>query len=95
MFVSMSQGEKLKLIRESERLKLKELTDLIDVNYTTYHGYEVNKSTMSLESAIKLFGHPRFNKYQDWFMYDKTDPAKGQIAPALALYTQEETTSPR
>jgi DNA-binding XRE family transcriptional regulator len=93
--MSMSQGEKLRLIRFSEQLNKKELTDLIGINYTTYHGYETDKSRMTLDSAIKMFGHTRFQKYQDWFMYDKTDPAKGQVAPALALYTQEETTSPR
>ncbi|EMA7646773.1 TPA: helix-turn-helix transcriptional regulator [Yersinia enterocolitica] len=93
--MSMTQGEKLRLIRFSEQLNKKEVTDLIGVNYTTYHGYENDKSRMTLDSAIKLFGHPRFHKYQDWFMYDRADPAKGQIAPALALYTPDETTSPR
>ncbi|WP_447878414.1 helix-turn-helix transcriptional regulator [Serratia fonticola] len=93
--MSMSQGEKLRLIRFSEQLNKKELTDLIGINYTTYHGYETDKSRMTLDSAIKMFGHTRFQKYQDWFMYDKTDPAKGQVAPALALYTPDETTSPR
>lgn len=48
---------------------------------------------MTLEAAIKIFGHPRFNKYQDWFMYDRIDPARGQIAPALAHCGPSETTS--
>ncbi|EOI6866775.1 XRE family transcriptional regulator [Yersinia enterocolitica] len=89
--MSITQGSKLRLIRNSEQLTKRQLTDLIGIVYTTYHGYEMDKSKMTLESAVKLFGHPRFHKYQDWFMYDKTDPAKGQIAPALALYTPDET----
>ncbi|CAM3516903.1 transcriptional regulator [Rouxiella silvae] len=93
--MSRTQGEKLALIRDSERITKRQLTDLTGINYGTYHGYESDKSKMTLESAVKLFGHPRFNKYQDWFMYDRTDPARGQIAPALALYTQDETDSPR
>lgn len=93
--MSNKQGEKLKLIRDSERLKSKEVADIIGVNYGTYNGYELGKAKMSLDAAIKMFGHPRFHKYQDWFMYDRTDPAKGQIAPALAHYMQDETTSPR
>ncbi|MGV8924785.1 MAG: helix-turn-helix transcriptional regulator [Ewingella sp.] len=93
--MSNSQGEKLKLIRDSERLKSKEVADIIGVNYGTYNGYELGKAKMSLDAAIKMFGHPRFHKYQDWFMYDRTDPAKGQIAPALAHYMHDETTSPR
>lgn len=93
--MSISYGEKLKLIRNSEQLTKKELTDLIGLNYTTYHTYESGRANMSLDSMVKLFGHPRFQKYQDWFMYNKTDPAKGQIAPALALYTPDETSSSR
>lgn len=91
--MSTSQGEKLKLIRESERLSIRELTDLIGVNYTTYHGYENDKSKMTFESGVKLFKHPRFRKYQSWFMFDEVNPETGQIAPALAHYGQEETIS--
>ncbi|HHA1692236.1 TPA: XRE family transcriptional regulator [Enterobacter hormaechei subsp. xiangfangensis] len=87
--MSMTQGEKLALIRDSERLTKRQLTDLVEINYGTYHGYESDKSKMTLESAVKIFGHPRFNKYQDWFMYDRIDPSRGQIAPALAHYGQE------
>jgi len=91
--MSIPQHEKLQLIRDSERLKSKEVADLIGVNYGTYNGYELGKSKMSLEAAIKLFGHPRFHKYQDWFMYDRTDPSRGQIAPALAHSGREQTES--
>lgn len=42
--MSSEQSEKLKLIRESERLKTKELAELIGINYYTYHGYESGKS---------------------------------------------------
>lgn len=91
--MSMTQGEKLALIRDSERLTKRQLTDLVAINYGTYHGYESDKSRMTLESAVKIFGHPRFNKYQDWFMYDRTDPSRGQIAPALAHNGPEEIQS--
>jgi transcriptional regulator with XRE-family HTH domain len=93
--MSIEQSEKLKLIRDSERLKSKEVADLIGVNYGTYNGYELGKARMSLDAAIKMFGHSRFHKYQDWFLYDRTDPAKGQIAPALAHYMPDESTSSR
>lgn len=93
--MSIDQSGKLKLIRDSERLKSKEVADLIGVNYGTYNGYELGKARMSLDAAIKMFGHSRFHKYQDWFLYDRTDPAKGQIAPALAHYMPDESTSSR
>lgn len=91
--MSISQGDKLALIRDSERLTKQQLVDLVGINYTTYHGYERDKSRMTLDSAIKIFGHPRFHKYQDWFMYDRTDPSRGQIAPALAHNGPEQTQS--
>ncbi|EHN6577481.1 helix-turn-helix transcriptional regulator [Salmonella enterica] len=91
--MSIPQNEKLQIIRDSERLKSKEVADLIGVNYGTYNGYELGKSKMSLEAAIKLFGHPRFHKYQDWFMYDRIDPSRGQIAPALAHNGPDSTQS--
>ncbi|ECJ2265126.1 helix-turn-helix transcriptional regulator [Salmonella enterica subsp. salamae] len=89
----IEQSEKLKLIRDSERLRTKDIADMIGVNYVTYHGYESGKSKMSLENATKFFKHSRFRKYRDWFMFDETDPATGQIAPALAHFGQEQETS--
>jgi len=93
--LSMFDSEKLKLIRESERLNVKQTAEMVGINYVTYHGYESGKAKMSLESAMKFFKHSRFRKYRDWFMFDETDPATGQIAPVLARSTQDETTSPR
>ncbi|WP_311763297.1 helix-turn-helix transcriptional regulator [Proteus columbae] len=91
--MSMFDNEKLKLIRESERLNVKQAADLVGINYVTYHGYESGKAKMSLESAMKFFKHPRFRKYRDWFMFDEINPDAGQIAPALAHNGQEEINS--
>lgn len=92
--MSIPPNEKLKLIRDSERLRTKDIADMIGVNYVTYHGYESGKAKMSLENATKLFKHSRFRKYRDWFMFDEVNPETGQIAPALAHFGQEETTLP-
>lgn len=91
--MSTAQSEKLKLIRESERLKLKEVSDLVGINYHTYHGYESGKMKMSMEAGMKLFKHPRFRKYRDWFMFDEINPGAGQIAPALSPDGQHGTIS--
>ncbi len=91
--MSINQIEKLKLIRDSERLRTKDIADMIGVNYVTYHGYESGKAKMSLESATKLFKHPRFRKYRDWFMFDETNPEAGQIAPVLSLSGPDQTIS--
>lgn len=91
--MSMYDNEKLKLIRESERLNVKQAADLVGINYVTYHGYESGKAKMSLESAMKFFKHPQFRKYRDWFMFDEVNPNAGQIAPALAHSGQDNMQS--
>lgn len=93
--LSTFDNDKLKLIRESERLNVKQTAEMVGINYVTYHGYESGKAKMSLESAMKFFKHPQFRKYRDWFMFDEIDPAKGQIAPALARNMPGEITSGR
>lgn len=93
--MSTFDREKLKLIRESERLNVKQVAELIGINYVTYHGYESGKAKMSLESAMKFFSIPRFRKYMTWFMFDEINPEAGQIAPALAHIGQDETMSLR
>lgn len=89
--MSISQGEKLKLIRESERLNRREIADLTGINYASYLGYENDKAKMPFETGSKLFKAERFRKYRDWFMFDETSPESGQIAPALAHVGQDNT----
>lgn len=93
--MSAFDREKLKLIRESERLNVKQVAEMIGVNYVTYHGYESGKAKMSLESAMKFFSTPIFRKYMTWFMFDEINPEAGQIAPVLAHSGQDETMSRR
>lgn len=72
--MSIEIREKLKLIRESERLKKKEVAEMTGINYVTYVGYENGKSSISHDAVVRLLKHPRFRKYRDWFMFDETDP---------------------
>jgi transcriptional regulator with XRE-family HTH domain len=89
--MSISQGEKLRLIRESERLNKREVSDLTGINYGNYSGYENDKAKMPFEAGAKLFKVSRFRKYRDWFMFDEVSPEAGQIAPVLAHSGQDET----
>jgi transcriptional regulator with XRE-family HTH domain len=91
--MSIEIREKLKLIRESERLKKKEVADMTGINYVTYVGYENGKSSISHDAVVRLLKHPRFRKYRDWFMFDETNPEAGQIAPVLSLSGPDATTS--
>ncbi|OWF73304.1 transcriptional regulator [Yersinia frederiksenii] len=88
-----TQGEKLKLMRESERLNRREMSELVDIPYGSMTGYELERMKMTLEVGMKIFNHPRFKKYMMWFMTGDISPESGQIAPALAHYGQSETIS--
>ncbi|MGY4027469.1 helix-turn-helix domain-containing protein [Aeromonas rivuli] len=92
--MSIPQGEKLRLIRESERLSRRELADLTGINYASYLGYENDKAKMPFEAGAKLFKITRFRKYRDWYMFDEISPESGQIAPVLAHFGQDDNGLP-
>ncbi|MGQ6288702.1 helix-turn-helix domain-containing protein [Serratia nevei] len=89
------QSEKLTLMRESERMNRKEMSQLLDIPYSSLANYEAGRMKMSFEAGSKIFKHPRFRKYRDWFMFDEVNPEAGQVAPALAHFGQDSTTSPQ
>ena len=92
--MSIDVSEKLKLIRESERLNRKEFSEVTGVAYSALASYESRSKNAGVEAIMKVLQHPRFTKYTLWFMTDQVAPEAGQIAPALAHFGQNETTSP-
>lgn len=85
--------EKIKLIRESERLNKRQFSELTGVAYSSLGGYEAGDKKPGVEAIMKILQHPRFTKYTLWFMTDQISPESGQIAPALAHFGQDVTTS--
>ncbi|ECC8558799.1 TPA: helix-turn-helix transcriptional regulator [Salmonella enterica] len=85
--------EKIKLIRESERLNKKQFSELTGIAYSTLGGYESGVKKPGVEAIMKMLQHPRLTKYTLWFMADQVAPESGQIAPALAHFGQDVTTS--
>ncbi|WP_285201333.1 helix-turn-helix domain-containing protein [Klebsiella pneumoniae] len=85
--------EKIKLIRESERLNKKQFSELTGLAYSTLAGYESGDKKPGVEQIMKILQHPRFTKYTLWFMTNQISPESGQIAPALAHFGQDATTS--
>ncbi|WP_262144635.1 helix-turn-helix domain-containing protein [Serratia ficaria] len=86
--MSIDTSEKLKLMRESERLNRREFSEITGVPYSSLSSYETRSKSMGLDAAMKILSHPRFKKYTLWFMSDQTAPESGQVAPALAHYGQ-------
>ncbi|EAN0852648.1 XRE family transcriptional regulator [Salmonella enterica] len=91
--MSIDVSEKIKLIRESERLNRREFSEITGVPYSSLSSYENRSKNAGVESIMKILQHPRFIKYTLWFMTDQISPESGQIAPALAHYGQDVTTS--
>ncbi|RQM39146.1 helix-turn-helix domain-containing protein [Erwinia psidii] len=91
--MSIEISEKLKLMRESERMNRRQFSDLTSVAYSSLSSYENGTKSMGVEAIMKILKHPRFSKYTLWFIADQISPEAGQIAPALAHCGQGETSS--
>ncbi|MDX7987687.1 helix-turn-helix transcriptional regulator [Xenorhabdus sp. 12] len=86
-------GEKIKLIRESERLNRRQLSELVDIPYSSLTYYESGRTVPDVTVVMKIFNQPRFKKYTMWFMVDEISPEAGQVAPALACIKLEDISS--
>lgn len=92
--MSMNVAEKLKIMRESERLtSLPDAAKMLGLNRDALWRYEAGKTIPNTEVIMSILNHPRFEKYALWFITGKIAPESGQIAPALAHFGQDETTS--
>jgi transcriptional regulator with XRE-family HTH domain len=92
--MSIDISEKLKLIRESERLNRRQFSEITGIPYSSLSSYESRQKGAGIEQIMKILQHPMFTKYTMWFMTDTIAPEVGQIAPALAHFGQEPTISP-
>ncbi|WP_394166140.1 helix-turn-helix domain-containing protein [Photobacterium piscicola] len=89
--MSMSTSEKLIIMRESERLNRRAMSELTGISYSSLTNYELNRGEMGFKVAQLILNHPRFSKYTMWFILDQVNPKVGQISPALAHSGQSET----
>ncbi|EEW7497616.1 XRE family transcriptional regulator [Escherichia albertii] len=91
----MDIPQKIRVMRKSEDLTQREFADMIGISYSALTSYEYGRNLPGLEITIKLFKHPRFSKYRDWFLFDEVEPKAGQVVPALAHIGQNEAESSR
>ncbi|HGM5489876.1 TPA: helix-turn-helix domain-containing protein [Serratia fonticola] len=87
-------GEKLKVMRESERItSRREAAEILGIPGNALWRYETGEAIPKGDVIMKILSNPRFEKYALWFVTGKVAPESGQIAPVLAHYGQEETIS--
>ncbi len=72
---------------------------------TQHHHHDLSVATLHVhinhddclettDVMMNILQTPQFTKYTLWFMTNQIAPESGQIAPALAHFGQNETTSP-
>jgi len=82
-------GEKLKVMRESERItSRREAAEILGIPGNALWRYETGEAIPKGDVIMKILANPRFEKYALWFVTGKTAPESGQIEPALAHLAQ-------
>lgn len=82
--MKISIGERLLLMRESERLSSRpEVAEMLGIPTNALWRYETGKTMPDVDIVTKILNHPKFEKYALWFITGKIAPESGQIAPAL------------
>lgn len=76
--------EKLKAIRNAEKLTQTDLCQLLDFSISTLKKYETGVIEPGASALLKYTSHPRFHKYSLWLMTDQTSEIAGQISPPLS-----------
>lgn len=79
-----SLGEKIRKIREAEGINRKQLSEMLDIPYSSLNNYEAGRIQVTENIMVKITNHSIFKKYTLWLMNGETAPEAGQIAPAAA-----------
>lgn len=74
-------GSRIKEARKAEGYTQQEMADLTGIPYSTYKFLE--RANASAEKLEKVFQVPRMKRYALWIMTGTTEPAGGQIDPAM------------
>lgn len=84
MIKNASIGEKLRLMRKAEGLSRREMGEITGVSSSNIRNYESLGRQIPAETLIVILSLDRFRKYTEWLMFNQTNLAAGQIAPALS-----------
>lgn len=79
--MSISFGEKIKLIREALKLSQVDFSELVGVGISSLKKNESGVSDASSPTLQKIAEHPISHKYALWLISGQTNPEAGQIAP--------------
>lgn len=89
----MKVSQKLRAIRKSEGLTQVKFCEISGIALGTLKNYEGGHQEPGIQVVLQVTNSKLFEKYTLWLMTDKTAPAAGQIAPALAHIGPDSTQS--
>lgn len=82
--MSLSIGEKLILMRESEMIGSRaKAADLLGIPRNALWRYESDEAIPKGDVIMKILSNPIYEKYALWFTTGKIAPEYGQIQPVL------------
>ena len=79
--MSTETAQKLRQIRQAERLTQREFAEITGLGLGSVKNYESGHGTAGLKLLEAVLRHERFRKYTLWMILDETAPEAGQIAP--------------
>tara|TARA_Y100000310_G_scaffold71917_1_gene67783 strand:+ start:29252 stop:29716 length:465 start_codon:yes stop_codon:yes gene_type:complete len=79
--MSISVGEKFRLIRGTTNLSMNKFAELVGISSSSYKKYEGGHSEVGAPALLKVANHPQLKKYALWLVTGDTNPDAGQIAP--------------
>lgn len=79
--MSISFGEKLKLIRGTTELSQPKFAELIGIPHGTYKKHENGSSDVSAATLESIATNSLFAKYSLWLLTGETNIVAGQVAP--------------
>ncbi|WP_405598962.1 MULTISPECIES: helix-turn-helix domain-containing protein [unclassified Pseudoalteromonas] len=86
--MSITIGEKFKLIRGAAGLNQVKFAELVDVGISSYKKYESGHSEVGTPALLKVANHPSLKKYALWLVTGETNPTAGQFSPSDVINEQ-------
>ncbi|CAM4263417.1 helix-turn-helix domain-containing protein [Pseudoalteromonas maricaloris] len=91
--MSMSIGEKFKMIRNKTGLNQQKFADLVGISISSYKKYESGHSEVGAPPLLAVANHPDLKKYTLWLMTGETNPEAGQVSPSDHIDKSESLTA--
>ncbi|OCQ23398.1 hypothetical protein A7985_05515 [Pseudoalteromonas luteoviolacea] len=91
--MSISLGEKFKLIRNTTGLSANKFAEKVGIPLSSYKKYEGGHTEVGAPPIMAIANHPDFKQYALWLINGETSPAAGQIMPGNDIKNEPMSSS--